>query len=139
VVITADIPAAPMMAEFDPTLLSQAVINLIKNAAEAAQSEGGDNPPQVRVTLSQRSRGIRLTVDDNGPGFPPDRARLFEPYVTTRDRGTGLGLPIVKKIVEEHHGKIKLETAPDLTGTGHRGARVSVTLPRADEELRAAE
>ncbi|PWR04076.1 PAS domain-containing sensor histidine kinase [Meridianimarinicoccus roseus] len=148
VTVTADLPEAPIMAEFDATLMSQAVINLVKNAIEAAQSrlpdeDGGnrdaDGGAQVRVTLVQRSRVIRLTVDDTGPGFPPDRARLFEPYVTTRDRGTGLGLPIVKKIVEEHGGRIKLEAAPDLAGDGHRGARVSVTLPRAESGLRAAE
>ena len=138
VAVTADLPDLPIMAKFDPTLLSQAVINLVKNGIEAAQSREGPGA-QVRVTLVQRASAIRLTVDDTGPGFPPDRARLFEPYVTTRDRGTGLGLPIVKKIVEEHGGKIKLETGPDLTGSGHRGARVSVTLPRRESDLQAAE
>lgn len=139
VTITSDLPDSPVMSEIDPTLMSQAVINLIKNAIEAAQSHQGEGRPEVRVTLSKRTRAIRLTVDDTGPGFPPDRARLFEPYVTTRDRGTGLGLPIVKKIIEEHGGKIKLEMAPDLTGNGHRGARVSVTLPRVEAGLKAAE
>ncbi|QIE42364.1 sensor histidine kinase NtrY-like [Meridianimarinicoccus aquatilis] len=139
--VTTDLPTDPIMADFDATLFSQAVINLVKNAIEAAQSRvpDGGAQAQVHVALIQRTRGIRLTVDDTGPGFPPDRARLFEPYVTTRDRGTGLGLPIVKKIVEEHGGKIKLESAPDLAGDGHRGARVSVTLPRASSTLKAAE
>ncbi len=47
-----------------------------------------------------------ITISDNGIGLPEDRARLFEPYVTTRDKGTGLGLPIVKKIIEEHGGTL---------------------------------
>jgi len=136
--VTTDLPDGPLIARFDGTLLSQAVINLVKNAMEAAQSRA-DAPARVHVALHLRRGAVRLTVDDSGPGFPPDRARLFEPYVTTRDRGTGLGLPIVKKIVEEHGGRIKLETGADLGGDGHRGARVSVTLPLDDSGLQAAE
>ena len=105
------------------------------SAVEAAQSRGEsagpDFVPKVMVRLEQRPQVIRLTVDDNGPGFPPDRAKLFEPYVTTRDRGTGLGLSIVKKIIEEHGGRIRLEDAAPLDADGHRGARVVVTLPPA--------
>lgn len=138
VTVTTDLPDTPLVAQFDATLLSQAVINIVKNAMEAAQSRD-DAPPRVHVALALRRGAVRLTVDDSGPGFPPDRARLFEPYVTTRDRGTGLGLPIVKKIVEEHGGRIKLESGADLGGDGHRGARVSVTLPIGDSGLRAAE
>ncbi len=138
VAVTTDLPDAPLMAQFDATLLSQAVINVVKNAMEAAQSRD-EAPARVHVALHLRRGAVRLTVDDSGPGFPPDRARLFEPYVTTRDRGTGLGLPIVKKIVEEHGGRIKLETAADLAGDGHRGARVTITLPQGNIDLRAAE
>ncbi|MGS4943863.1 ATP-binding protein [Meridianimarinicoccus sp. RP-17] len=138
IAVTTDLPEAPLIARFDATLLSQAVINIVKNAMEAAQSRE-EAPARVHVALHLRRGAVRLTVDDSGPGFPPDRARLFEPYVTTRDRGTGLGLPIVKKIVEEHGGRIKLETGADLGGDGHRGARVSVTLPLDDTGVRAAE
>jgi len=138
VTVTTDLPDAPLIARFDGTLLSQAVINIVKNAMEAAQSRP-DAPARVHVALTRRRDAVRLTVDDSGPGFPPDRARLFEPYVTTRDRGTGLGLPIVKKIVEEHGGRIKLETGGDLGGDGHRGARVAITLPIGDSGVRAAE
>ncbi|MCA8878446.1 MAG: PAS domain-containing sensor histidine kinase [Rhodobacteraceae bacterium] len=144
VVVESRLPDGPVIADVDATLLSQAVINLVKNAVEAAQSRGeGVGPdfvPKVMVRLEQRPQVIRLTVDDNGPGFPPDRAKLFEPYVTTRDRGTGLGLSIVKKIIEEHGGRIRLEDAAPLDPDGHRGARVVVTLPPATaEQPRAAE
>jgi two-component system nitrogen regulation sensor histidine kinase NtrY len=64
-----------------------------------------------------------VTIEDNGIGLPQDRARLFEPYVTTRAKGTGLGLPIVKKIVEEHGGTLHLEDAEG------RGARAVLRLP----------
>ena len=71
----------------------------------------------------------RITISDNGIGLPEDRARLFEPYVTTRDAGTGLGLPIVKKIIEEHGGTLALEDAPVFEGQSHFGAMAVIQLP----------
>ncbi len=62
-----------------------------------------------------------------------DRARLFEPYVTTRAQGTGLGLPIVKKIIEEHGGTLTLSDADPFDASGHRGARADIRLPRLTE------
>ena len=67
-----------------------------------------------------------LVVSDLGPGFPPEIiARVFEPYVTTKVRGTGLGLAIVKKIVDEHHGGIRINNRQPV------GAEVSIMLPLA--------
>ena len=66
---------------------------------------------------------------DRGIGLPADRARLFEPYVTTREKGTGLGLPIVKKIIEEHGGTLVLEDAEMFGGTDRPGAKAVVRLP----------
>jgi len=86
--------------------------------------------PEVRVALKEQPDGIELSVSDNGPGFPPDRARLFEPYVTTRDKGTGLGLPIVKKIVEDHGGRIQLDDADPFGPEEKPGAKVAIWLPR---------
>ena len=80
---------------------------------------------------------MTLTICDNGVGLPPDRARLFEPYVTTREKGTGLGLPIVKKIIEEHGGTLSLETAPLFGRTDHPGAMAEIRLPRGTRALRA--
>jgi len=67
---------------------------------------------------------VKLTISDNGQGFSEELlGRIFEPYVTTKSKGTGLGLPIVKKIVEEHHGKIQIANLD----TG--GACITITFP----------
>ena len=75
-----------------------------------------------------------ITIQDNGIGLPEDRARLFEPYVTTRDEGTGLGLPIVKKIIEEHGGTLVLTDADPFAPGAHRGARAEIRLPAAEPD-----
>ena len=77
-----------------------------------------------------------VTIEDNGIGLPADRARLFEPYVTTREKGTGLGLPIVKKIIEEHGGTLVLEDAELFGHTDRPGARAVVRLPIKSAEPR---
>ncbi|HBZ43031.1 MAG TPA: PAS domain-containing sensor histidine kinase [Maritimibacter sp.] len=143
--IDADIPTAAMPAELDETMIGQALTNLLKNAGEAIQSlqEKGapeGHVPQIRVRLTEDEDGALITIADNGVGLPEDRARLFEPYVTTRSKGTGLGLPIVKKIIEEHGGTLALTDAEDF-GTGHRGAEARITLPLAQTAgaTRAAE
>ncbi len=132
--ITADLPKEPVMAEVDATMISQALTNLIKNAGEAIETlkEKGapdDLKPQVQVTLTSDASRARITIADNGIGLPEDRARLFEPYVTTRSEGTGLGLPIVKKIIEEHGGTLTLDNAAPFKGQTHFGAMAIITLP----------
>jgi nitrogen fixation/metabolism regulation signal transduction histidine kinase len=85
----------------------------------------------MRITVVTELAGTRarLLIADNGPGFPVELLpRIFEPYVTTKARGTGLGLPIVKKIVEEHQGSIEISNAPD------GGARIDIRLPLVKEE-----
>jgi two-component system nitrogen regulation sensor histidine kinase NtrY len=130
------IPDGPLPMELDATMIGQALTNLIKNAGEAIESlqEKGAPPgfvPEIRVTLSADEVEAVIRIMDNGTGLPPDRARLFEPYVTTRDKGTGLGLPIVKKIVEEHGGTLALIDAPVFDGGTHAGAMAEIRLPRA--------
>jgi two-component system nitrogen regulation sensor histidine kinase NtrY len=75
----------------------------------------------------------RLTIDimDNGIGLPDQPARLFEPYVTHRAKGTGLGLPIVKKIIEEHDGTLELMPAPPFEDGAAPGAWARIVLPQA--------
>ena len=109
---TVEIPKG-RSADLDATMIGQAFTNLIKNAGEAIESlqEKGapeGHRPEIRVALTAREDMVDVTISDNGIGLPPDRARLFEPYVTTRAKGTGLGLPIVKKIIEEHGGSLDL-------------------------------
>ncbi|PHQ79243.1 MAG: PAS domain-containing sensor histidine kinase, partial [Thalassobium sp.] len=91
--ITADLPDRPVMADLDSTMISQALTNLIKNAGEATetmQENGAPDgyEPQVRVAMDVTPGGAHITISDNGVGLPEDRARLFEPYVTTREKGT---------------------------------------------------
>jgi two-component system nitrogen regulation sensor histidine kinase NtrY len=132
--LVADLPEAPLALEVDATMLGQALTNLIKNAGEATESlvEMGAPEgyvPEVRVALSAGPDVVTITVADNGIGLPEDRARLFEPYVTTREKGTGLGLPIVKKIIEEHGGTLRLLDAPPFAPGAHAGALAEIRLP----------
>jgi two-component system NtrC family sensor kinase len=116
--------------EFDGTIrvfpgeLRQVIANLILNAIEATQEEGG----VIRVHISRHrilnprfAPGIRIVVADNGCGIPPqNRKRIFEPFFTTKgDRGTGLGLWVTRGIVEKHGGVIRLRssTRPEACGT----------------------
>ncbi|WP_417750327.1 ATP-binding protein [Roseicyclus amphidinii] len=129
-----DIPETPVMAELDATMIGQALTNLLKNGGEAIESlqEKGapdGHVPQLRGALSLAEGMAVITIADNGIGLPADRARLFEPYVTTRDKGTGLGLPIVKKIIEEHGGTLELVDAEPFEDGAHRGAMARITLP----------
>ncbi|UOA18623.1 Sensor histidine kinase WalK [Sulfitobacter indolifex] len=140
VTINLDLPTQPVMANIDGTMISQALTNLIKNAGEAIETLKKEGPPeghvpQIRVVLAPDTRLLRLTIADNGIGLPEDRARLFEPYVTTRSEGTGLGLPIVKKIIEEHGGSLTLETAPAFDGQDHHGAMAVIALPMAIDTM----
>ena len=130
------LPKLPAMLEFDGTMIGQALTNLIKNAGEATEGlieKGAPEgyQPEIRVEMMVNEDQAEIRILDNGTGLPPDRARLFEPYVTTREKGTGLGLPIVKKIIEEHGGTLSLQDAPLFDGNAHAGAMAVIHLPRA--------
>ncbi|NBW04666.1 MAG: PAS domain-containing sensor histidine kinase [Alphaproteobacteria bacterium] len=101
----------PYMTLCDPGLVRQALTNLLQNAIDSLDDHHVDTP-QIDLGLATDQAGIRLTVTDNGPGFPEmDLAKLLEPYVTTRQTGTGLGLAIVSKIMEDHGGELQLGRA----------------------------
>ncbi|GAB4550766.1 MAG: hypothetical protein Tsb0013_12630 [Phycisphaerales bacterium] len=120
-------------AEVDPTLVHQALVNVLRNACDAlAERDGGC----IRVSTGCRSvldhDGVRRTmamvlVEDSGPGIPEEvRSRVFNPFFTTRAAGTGLGLPIVHRILDAHDGRITITNgAPGLGG-----ARVELLFPR---------
>ncbi len=133
--IELDLPEEPVALDVDATMIGQALTNLIKNAGEATEIYREKHPedtgykPRIKVRMEVDDETVRITVADNGIGLPADRARLFEPYVTTRDKGTGLGLPIVRKIIEEHGGTLALEDAPPFETGAHAGAQVSIFLP----------
>ncbi|MEO0372344.1 MAG: ATP-binding protein, partial [Pseudomonadota bacterium] len=129
-----DLHGQKIWAEVDATMISQALTNLIKNAGEAIESlqEKGapdGHQPQVQVTSRVEESAAVIEISDNGIGLPEDRSRLFEPYVTTREKGTGLGLPIVKKIIEEHGGTLSLEDADAFDEGAHKGAKAVIRLP----------
>ncbi|THD83065.1 PAS domain-containing sensor histidine kinase [Aliigemmobacter aestuarii] len=139
--VVSDLPDHPVMMEIDATMIGQALTNLIKNAGEAIESlveKGAPEGfvPEIRVTAGEAADLFTIRIADNGIGLPPDRARLFEPYVTTREKGTGLGLPIVKKIIEEHGGTLTLTDAPLFEGNAHAGAMAEIRLPRARQAPR---
>jgi len=119
-----NLEAEAMPARFDRRLISQALTNIIKNAAEAI----GAVPPaelgrgRIAVRVHREGKDVVIDVIDNGIGLPKEnRSRLLEPYVTTREKGTGLGLAIVGRILEEHGGRLELRDGAEKI-PGARGA-----------------
>jgi len=111
ITLSVDNADEPYMTLCDPGLVRQALTNLLQNAIDSLDDHHVDTP-QIDLGLATDQAGIRLTVTDNGPGFPEmDLAKLLEPYVTTRQTGTGLGLAIVSKIMEDHGGELQLGRA----------------------------
>ena len=103
----------------DNTKLRQAVVNLIKNAAESSAKE---SPILLQIAASEHT--LSITVKDHGCGIAPEQLdHLFEPFHTTKPYGTGLGLPIVKKITEAHSGTISIQSEEGA------GTRVTICLP----------
>ncbi len=134
--LESDIPPGPVIVDCDPGMMHQVFTNLLKNAGEAVAEYAEDAPeagwtPHVGVTMDAAPDSITVRVIDNGTGLPEDRTRLLEPYVTMKPGGTGLGLPIVKKIVEEHGGTFVLTDAPQ----GH-GAMAEIRLLRERHSVR---
>ena len=106
--------------EGDAGQLRQVFVNLIDNAVHAAGEEG-----QVSVKAHADQREVEVAIEDSGPGIDPAiQARLFEPLVTTKAKGIGLGLALVKRILERHGGTIRYARLD-------KGARFVVRLPRA--------
>lgn len=116
----------PAVMYADTTAIRQVLHNIFKNAAEAAEEAA---QPEVHIHTANTDGKITLTVTNNGKSFSKDMlANAFEPYVTDKPTGTGLGLPVVKKIVEEHGGRIS------LSNPAEGGASVKITLPALVEE-----
>ena len=128
---------APILPEVmgDATQMRQVIHNLLQNAQDAAVENASRNNflPHIEIkteefryhsSTEEFHTGVRMTITDNGSGFAPKiMARAFEPYITTKPRGTGLGLAMVKKIIEEHGGRV------DIRNRNHEtGAEVSVLL-----------
>ncbi len=120
--IILELTADPSLIRGDPTRLRQVIHNLLQNAQDALVDIVD---PTITVRTEILPNGIQFSVSDNGKGFAEQiKAQVFEPYVTTKAKGTGLGLPIVKKIIDEHNGTIQIEN------TQPHGAKVTIVLPR---------
>ena len=105
----------------DPAQLRQVIHNLLQNAEDALADAAN---PRIVLRTEPLAGGMCMTISDNGSGFPHDlMRRVFEPYVTTKPKGTGLGLVIVKKIIEEHGGRV------EISNIEPHGARVTLTFP----------
>lgn len=122
-----------IVIDCDESLLSQAMLNILKNAAESLEpSIQAGKKGQIDISLSTEDKDVIVRIADNGPGFPVDKlSSLTEPYVTTRAKGTGLGLAIVKKTIEEHRGKLTLHNN-DESG----GAVATLRFPLAQHDTR---
>lgn len=105
------------------------MINLIDNASQALKDPAWAPPegwaPRVTVSTALAGPMVRITVSDNGPGIPADKLpRIFDPLFTTKSFGVGLGLPMVRQIVEQHAGTI------EVASVGGAGATFTISLPR---------
>ncbi|CUA83721.1 MULTISPECIES: sensor histidine kinase [Gulbenkiania] len=119
--IRVSLSETPLEIMGDAALLRQVVHNLLQNAQDAVLDAG---IPIIQISSRKEGRSAVICVEDNGPGFGADiLPRAFEPYVTSKTKGTGLGLAVVKKIVDEHHGQVTLVNAEP------HGARILLTLP----------
>jgi signal transduction histidine kinase len=147
----ADLPLVPL----DESLCEQAFVNIVQNAYDAMGSSGG----VLRVQVSQsrietregRSlEGVEVRIADSGPGIPPElREQIFNPFVTTKKSGVGLGLSIVSKIIDGHHGTIRIEPPGDPGGDGDRdlsapgasgtGAQFVIFFPAASDQAAVGE
>jgi len=102
----------------DPNQVTQALLNLMLNAINAMETGGA---VKIRASVFHEGAGVELQVEDNGPGIDPDvQEKIFEPFYTTRERGTGLGLAMVRKIAENHDGGVSVESPPPGKGSGTR-------------------
>ena len=122
----------------DPDQLMQVFLNLLKNASEAAGTKGGNIRLRTFYDHKLRRRRkdgtgaalpLQVEIIDDGPGIPPDiAADVFEPFVSGRENGTGLGLALVSKIISDHDGWIAVDSAP-----GRTAFRISLPLAPAEE------
>ena len=108
-------PENDIYFHFDTLQISRCFGNLIKNAIEAVEKIPN---PAVEVLMATDDKNIKIEIKDNGVGIDEKMlSKIFEPYFTTKTKGTGLGLSIVKRIIEDHGGKIKIEKNKNMAGT----------------------
>src|SRR5580704_5521522 len=115
----ANLPAVPL----DEGLCEQAFINIVQNAYDAMGANGGTLRVSAARAQAGGSDGVEVRIADSGPGIPQElREQIFNPFVTTKKTGVGLGLSIVSKIIDGHHGSIRIEKAGGQGGEGANGS-----------------
>ncbi len=133
VVIEREFSAPDCVVNLDPDRFRRVIINLIDNAAQAIaqeQTSGAARKITIATTVSDHAE---IIVKDTGPGIAPDvLPRIFEPLFSTKNFGTGLGLPIVRQLVEQHGGRIAIESELG------RGTTVHISLPLSSQQKVAA-
>jgi PAS domain S-box-containing protein len=119
--VDSELPASLPPAEGDALKLKQVLINLVKNATDA-MPQGG----HLWISSRRINGRLEIRIKDSGPGIPPEmRADLFKPFFTTKPKGTGLGLTISRRIIEDHHGELRLESERG------EGTEAVIVLPAA--------
>ncbi len=139
----ASLPLVPL----DESLCEQAFVNIVQNAYDAMGADGGRLRVQVRKSRASdrdgdEREGIEVRIEDTGPGIPLElREQIFNPFVTTKKTGVGLGLSIVSKIIDGHQGSIRVESADNAdTGTAQGpGARFVIFFPAANDQVAAGQ
>jgi signal transduction histidine kinase len=118
-------------AAVDENLCEQVFVNLVQNAYDAMHESGGELRISIAAGARGEQRGLEVRIQDSGPGIPPElREQIFNPFFTTKKSGVGLGLSIVSKIVDEHHGSIELLDRRSIGGGS--GACLVIFLPLAE-------
>lgn len=121
----------------DESLSEQAFVNIVQNAYDAMGASGGVLRVKAATSNAGGREGVEVRIEDTGPGIPLDlREQIFNPFVTTKKTGVGLGLSIVSKIMDGHHGFIRVEDAGAGQGTG---ARFVMFFPATKERAAAGE
>jgi signal transduction histidine kinase len=130
IALSTELRAADAVVPADADRLRRVVINLVENAAQALGENPAERERKLSVHTAVTGGSLVLTVNDTGPGIPPENlGRIFEPLFSTKSFGTGLGLPTVKQIVNQHDGIIAVDSEVG------RGTCVTIRLPlRAEEE-----
>jgi len=123
-----NLPLVPL----DESLSEQAFINLIQNAYDALGNGGGTLRVSAARTNNGNRDGVEVRVEDTGPGVPAElREQIFNPFVTTKKTGVGLGLSIVSRIIDGHHGTIRVESGSEAGDSA--GARFVIFFPASEE------
>jgi len=126
VVVDCDVPDDLPSVQVDVGQFRQALLNIVRNATEALAEGGGG---RLHIAATRDAGGVTLVLQDNGPGMDSDLvARVFDPFFSTKEKGSGLGLPLTQQVIEEHGGRIR------CTSKVGEGTTFSIWLPAQETQ-----